>query len=55
MGPEERGEILFRDYGFPGIAAFDMSRYVRPGQMVFIDLLPDLDPQEKVDFIWNQV
>ncbi|MEQ2957538.1 aminoacetone oxidase family FAD-binding enzyme [Slackia piriformis] len=55
VGPEERGEILFRDYGISGIAAFDMSRYVRPGQMVFIDLLPDLDPQEKVDFIWNQV
>lgn len=54
MGPETSGEILFRDYGISGIAAFDMSRYVRPGQMVFIDLLPDLDPQQKVDFIWNQ-
>ncbi|MDO4442978.1 MAG: aminoacetone oxidase family FAD-binding enzyme [Slackia sp.] len=53
-GPETHGEILFRDYGISGIAVFDMSRYVRPGQMVFIDLLPDLDPQQKVDFIWNQ-
>lgn len=53
-GPEANGEVLFRDYGISGIAAFDMSRYVRPGQMVFIDLLPDLDPQQKVDFIWNQ-
>lgn len=53
-GPETSGEVLFRDYGISGIAAFDMSRYVRPGQMVFIDLLPDLDPQQKVDFIWNQ-
>lgn len=55
VGPEERGEVLFRDYGISGIAVFDMSRHVRPGQMVFIDLLPDLDPQEKVDFIWEQV
>lgn len=54
-GPETKGEVLFRDYGISGIAAFDMSRHVRPGQMVFIDLLPDLDPQEKVDFIWHQV
>ena len=53
-GPEERGEVLFRDWGISGIAAFDMSRHVRPGQMVFIDMLPDLDPQDKVDFIYGQ-
>ena len=53
-GPETNGEVLFRDYGISGIAAFDMSRYVHSGQMVFIDLLPDLDPQQKVDFIWDQ-
>lgn len=53
VGPETRGEVLFRDYGISGIAAFDMSRYVRPGQTVFIDLLPDMDPQEKVDFIYD--
>ena len=53
MGPETRGEVLFRDYGISGIAAFDMSRYVRPGQTVFMDLLPDMDPQDKVDFIYD--
>lgn len=53
-GPEEQGEVLFRDYGISGIAAFDMSRHVRPGQMVFMDLAPDLDPQDKVDFIYDQ-
>ncbi len=52
-GPETRGEVLFRDYGISGIAAFDMSRFVRPGQTVFVDLLPDMDPQEKVDFIYD--
>ena len=30
-----------------------MSRYVRPGQTVFMDLLPDMDPQDKVDFIYD--
>ena len=53
-GPEEQGEVLFRDWGISGIAVFDMSRYVEPGQMVFLDLLPDMEPQDKVDFIWNQ-
>ena len=53
-GPEERGEVLFRDWGISGIAVFDMSRYVEPGQMVFLDLLPDMEPQDKVDFIWDQ-
>ena len=54
VGPEERGEVLFRDYGISGIAVFDMSRHVKPGQMIFLDLLPDMDPQEKVDFIYGQ-
>lgn len=54
QGPEERGEVLFRDWGISGIAVFDMSRYVEPGQMVFLDLLPDMEPQDKVDFIWEQ-
>ncbi len=52
-GPEAYGEILFRDYGISGIAAFDMSRYVKPGQTIYIDMLPDMDPQEKVDFIYD--
>ena len=54
FGPEERGELLFRDYGISGIAAFDMSRHIRNGEMVFIDFLPDMDPQDKVDFIFGQ-
>lgn len=53
-GPEEHGEVLFRDWGISGIAAFDMSRHVRPGQMVFLDMVPDMDPQAKVDFIYGQ-
>ena len=52
-GPETFGEVLFRDYGISGIAVFDMSRYVVPGSMVYIDFLPDMEPQDKVDFIYG--
>lgn len=38
----ERGEILFRDYGVSGIAAFDLSRFVRAGQTLVLDLMPDM-------------
>ena len=37
------GELLFRDYGVSGIAIFNLSRYMRPGQSLFIDFFPDLD------------
>ncbi len=53
QGPEVYGEVLFRDFGISGIAAFDMSRYAKPGQTIYIDLLPDMEPQEKVDFIYG--
>ncbi len=53
LGPETYGEVLFRDYGISGIAAFDMSRYARPGETIYIDLVPDMSPQEKVDFIYD--
>lgn len=42
----ERGEILFRDYGVSGIAAFDLSRFVLPGQTLTLDLMPDMSEKE---------
>ncbi len=44
-GGEAKGEILFTDYGVSGIAAMDLSRFVRPNEKAFItiDLLPDFD------------
>lgn len=36
----ENGEVTFRPYGISGIAAFNMSRYVRAGDVVSIDFLP---------------
>ncbi len=37
----ERGEILFREYGVSGIAAFNLSRFVQAGDVIAIDFLPD--------------
>jgi hypothetical protein len=42
----ERGELLFRDYGVSGIMVFDLSRFLEPGSVLSIDLVPDLDRAE---------
>lgn len=36
------GEVLFRPYGLSGIAVFDLSRLARPGDVLSLDLLPDV-------------
>lgn len=41
----EQGEVLFRGYGISGIAAFNLSRHVEPGDVLVLDLLPGLDAQ----------
>lgn len=38
---EETGEVLFRGYGISGIAAFDLSRRCRKGDIIAVDLLGD--------------
>ena len=40
MLTQEKGEILFREYGLSGVAIFDLSRY-KGGDKVVLDLLPD--------------
>ena len=40
---QETGEVLFRPYGISGIAAFNLSRRLEPGDSVLIDLFPQLD------------
>lgn len=42
----ERGELLFRDYGVSGIMIFDLSRYLRDGCAISIDLFPDISRLE---------
>lgn len=41
-GQRQVGEVTFRTYGISGIAAFDMSRIVQPGDALFVDFLPDV-------------
>lgn len=43
---EEMGELLFRDYGVSGVMVFDLSRFVKPGQTMLLDLMPDLTEAE---------
>ncbi len=40
---QERGEVLFRDYGLSGIVTFDLSRRAERGDLVELDLAPDLN------------
>jgi len=42
----ERGEVLLRSYGLSGIVVFNMSRQVTPGDLIELDLLPDLTKSE---------
>ena len=42
----EAGEVLFRPYGLSGIVSFDLSRRARPGDMVELDLAPDVGAWE---------
>lgn len=57
---EERGEILFTDYGISGIAVFQLSRYavraVREGKKVsaHLDLMPDMTKEALFDMLKNR-
>lgn len=44
----EVGEVLFRKYGISGICIFNLSRYAMPGDILRLDLMPDLS-QERFD------
>jgi len=49
---KERGEVLFRTYGISGIVTFDLSRRAEAGDLVELDLAPDVsrsDLQRLVD------
>lgn len=57
---EERGEILFTDYGISGIAVFQISRYavraVREGYRVScrLDLMPDFSLEELTAHLYKR-
>lgn len=39
----EQGEILFRPYGVSGIAAFNLSRRIQPGDTLELDVFPTMN------------
>lgn len=43
---EESGELLFRSFGLSGIMIFNLSRTALPGDVLEIDLLPQLREEE---------
>ena len=45
----ERGEVQFRSFGISGIGVFNLSRFAQVGDVVRIDLLPDIDERELAD------
>ena len=46
MLKEESGELLFRSFGLSGIMIFNLSRTALPGDVLEIDLLPQLREEE---------
>ena len=42
----EDGEILFRPFGISGVAVFNLSRRIQPGDTVLIDFFPELSREE---------
>lgn len=51
---QESGEVLFRSYGISGIVVFNLSRYAQPGDMVEVDLAPEVDAWEVDRLIASQ-
>lgn len=43
---QESGEVLFRTYGVSGIVIFNLSRMAQPGDMLELDLAPEVDAWE---------
>ncbi|MDO4502727.1 MAG: FAD-dependent oxidoreductase [Coriobacteriia bacterium] len=43
---QESGEVLFRKYGLSGIAVFNLSRFAQPGDVLQVDLLPELSLEQ---------
>lgn len=45
----EQGEVQFRSFGISGIGVFNLSRFAQVGDVVCIDLLPDVDESALAD------
>lgn len=47
-GFSEKGEVLFRSGGVSGIVAFNASRYAEPGDLLEVNLAPEMTPADLV-------
>lgn len=48
---KERGEVLFADSALSGIAAFNISRFAKPGDTVSLRLMPDFSKNEIIGIL----
>lgn len=54
-GVREDGEVTFRGYGLSGIAAFNASRRVHPGDVLTIDFLPSFAADESLAYLQHRM
>ena len=45
------GEVQFTEYGLSGIPVFDLSKYAKEGDSIYVDLLPDCSREELTDYL----
>lgn len=50
-GKSDIGEIQFNNYGISGIPVFGLAKYVKKGESVFLDLLPDYTEEDVVKIL----
>ena len=50
----DTGEIQFNNYGISGIPVFGLAKYVKKGEPVFLDLLPDYTEDEVIKILKNK-
>ncbi len=48
---KEPGEVLFRDYGLSGIVIFNISRFLKEGNIISLDFLPQFSKDELVNLL----
>lgn len=51
----EQGEVLFRPYGISGIAAFNLSRRLRPDDVIELDLFPTMNEADLLALLCRRV
>lgn len=53
-GISDTGEIQFNNYGISGIPVFCIAKYVKKGESVYIDLLPDHNEEDVIRILKNR-